>query len=78
MEPRQLKTGQRVRVKKNGKTAILVSDPEYYTERAQLVRIKYEWSTRYEYQIDHQLELLPVEEQYPTHGGIFKRPQGLY
>lgn len=78
MEPRQLKIGQRVRVKKNGKTAILVSDPEYYTERAQLVRIKYEWSTRYEYQIDNQLELLPVEEQYPTHGGTFKRPQGLY
>ena len=69
-----LKIGMRVLVKPNNKTAIVVSDPEYYTANARLVRIKYEFSTRYEYMIEHQLEPLPIEEQFPHHGGTFKRP----
>tara|TARA_B100000073_G_scaffold227673_1_gene189928 strand:+ start:513 stop:749 length:237 start_codon:yes stop_codon:yes gene_type:complete len=78
MKASQAKIGLRVRVKSNGLTAIIVSEPEYYTGKATLVRIKYEFSTRYEYQIDNQLEALPTEEQFPAHGGTFERPKGLY
>ena len=74
MANNELKIGMRVRVKSNNKTAIVVSDPEYYTANAKLVRIKYEFSTRYEFMIDHQLVPLPIEEQFPHHGGSFKRP----
>ena len=78
MKCKDLKIGQRVRVKTNDLTAIVVGEPEYYTGRASLVRIKYEFSTRYEYQIDNQLEPLPTNEQFPAHGGTFERPKGLY
>ena len=67
--------GQRVRVVTNDMTALVVGKPEYYTPRAKLVRIKYENSTRYEYMINNNLELLPTEEQYPTHGGSHKRDE---
>jgi hypothetical protein len=52
----EIQIGCRVRVKPNDMTALVVGPPEYYTPRANLVRIKYENSTRYEYMIDHQLE----------------------
>lgn len=74
MKSNLIKIGMRVRVKSNGKTAIVVSDPEYYTANATLIRIKYEFSTRYEYMINHQLEALPLVDQYPHHGGSFQRP----
>ena len=64
-----IKLGLRVRIKTNGLTALVVGQPEYYTPRAKLVRIKYENSTRYEYMINNQLEALPIEEQYPALGG---------
>ena len=67
--------GQRVRVVTNDMTALVVGKPEYYTPRAKLVRIKYENSTRYEYMINNNLELLPTEEQYPKHGGSHKRAE---
>ena len=70
----EIKLGQRVRV--GSKKALIVGRPEYYTPRAQLVRIKYENSTRYEYQIHTNLELLPVNEQYPAHGGTHTRQEG--
>ena len=60
----------------NDLTALIVGRPEYYTPRAKLVRIKYENSTRYEYMIHTQLELLPTEEQYPAHGGTHQRKEG--
>ena len=69
MLAKDIKIGQRVLVKQNDMTALVVGRPEYYTPRAKLVRIKYENSTRYEYMINNQLELLPTEEQYPAHGG---------
>ncbi len=69
--------GQRVRVVTNDMTALVVGKPEYYTPRAKLVRIKYENSTRYEYMINNNLELLPTEEQYPTHGGSHKRKEAI-
>ena len=59
----------RVRNRSNNKNALVVGRPEYYTPRASLVRIKYENSTRYEYMITTMLDLLPIEEQYPAHGG---------
>ncbi len=71
-----IKIGQRVLVKTNNMTALVVGRPEYYTGRAKLVRIKFENSTRYEYMINNNLELLPTEEQYPTHGGTHKRAEG--
>ena len=71
-----IKIGQRVLVKQNDMTALVVGRPEYYTPRSKLVRIKYENSTRYEYMINNQLELLPTEEQYPTHGGTHQRAEG--
>ena len=71
-----IKIGLRVRVKTNNMNALVVGRPEYYTPRAKLVRIKYENSTRYEYTINANIELLPTEEQYPAHGGTYVRKEG--
>lgn len=71
-----IQIGLRVRVASNGKSALVVGKPEYYTPRAKLVRIKYECSTRYEYMINHQIEPLPKEEQYPALGGSYVKPEG--
>ena len=75
MLAKNIEIGQRVRVLTNDMTALVVGRPEYYTPRAKLVRIKYENSTRYEYMINHQLELLPTKEQYPAHGGTHQREE---
>ena len=72
----EIKLGQRVRVASNGLTALIVGRPEYYTPRAKLVRIKYENSTRYEYMIHTQLDLLPQKEQYVALGGEHVRQEG--
>ena len=71
-----IKIGLRVRVGSNNMTALVVGLPEYYTPRAKLVRIKYENSTRYEYMINHQLQPLPADDQYPAHGGTYVKPEG--
>ena len=75
MLAKDIAIGQRVRVLTNDMTALVVGKPEYYTPRAKLVRIKYENSTRYEYMINHQLELLPTEYQYPAHSGTHTRTE---
>ncbi len=75
MLAKDIKIGQRVLVKQNDMTALVVGRPEYYTPRAKLVRIKYENSTRFEYMINHQLEALPTEEQYPALGGTHQRKE---
>lgn len=71
-----IKIGLRVRVLTNDMTALVVGEPEYYTPRSKLVRIKFENSTRYEYMINHQLEALPPEDQYPGLGGTYVKPEG--
>ena len=76
MKAEDIKIGQRVTVLPGHRTALVVGRPEYYTPRAKLVRIKYENSTRYEYMIHTQLELLPTEDQYPAHGGTHQRKEG--
>ena len=76
MKATDITIGLRVRVQSNGMTALVVGRPEYYTPRAKLVRIKYENSTRYEYMINHQLEALPVDDQYPALGGSYVKPEG--
>ena len=76
MKSSDIQIGLRVRVAQNEMTALVVGRPEYYTPRAKLVRIKYENSTRYEYMINHQLEALPTEEQYPALGGTYVKPEG--
>jgi len=76
MLAKDIKIGQRVRVLPNDMTALIVGKPEYYTPRAKLVRIKYENSTRYEYMINQNIELLPENDQYPTHGGTYVKPEG--
>ena len=76
MKASDIQIGLRVRVAQNQMTALVVGRPEYYTPRAKLVRIKYENSTRYEYMINHQLEALPIEEQYPALGGSHVKPEG--
>ena len=76
MKATDITIGLRVRVQSNQMTALVVGRPEYYTPRAKLVRIKYENSTRYEYMINHQLEALPTEEQYPALGGSYVKPEG--
>ena len=76
MLAKDIKIGQRVIVTPNEMTALVVGRPEYYTPRAKLVRIKYENSTRYEYTINSNIELLPTEEQYPAHGGKHVRNAG--
>ena len=73
-----IKIGLRVRVAQNNMNALVVGKPEYYTPRSKLVRIKYENSTRYEYMINHQLEALPTEEQYPALGGEYVKPEGAF
>ena len=70
------KIGLRVRVLTNDMNALIVGRPEYYTPRSMLVRIKYENSTRYEHMINHQLTPLPLEQQYPAHGGSHQRRAG--
>ncbi len=70
-----IKIGLRVRVVTNDMTALVVGKPEYYTPKAKLVRIKYENSTRFEYVLNHMLEPLPIEEQYPAHGGTYVKPE---
>tara|TARA_R110002020_G_scaffold424942_2_gene634375 strand:- start:1702 stop:1938 length:237 start_codon:yes stop_codon:yes gene_type:complete len=76
MLAQDIEIGQRVIVRLNNLSALIVGKPEYYSTRAKLVRIKYENSTRYEYMINSNLDLLPTEEQYPTHGGTHKRAEG--
>lgn len=76
MLAKNIQIGQRVRVSTNNMTALIVGKPEYYTSRAKLVRIKYENSTRYEYMINHHLEALPDEDQYPALGGTYVKPEG--
>ena len=76
MKASDIQIGLRVRVRSNDMTALIVGQPEYYTPRAKLVRIKYENSTRYEYMINHQLSALPVEDQYPALGGSYVKPEG--
>ena len=76
MKATDITIGLRVRVQSNGMTALVVGRPEYYTPRAKLVRIKYENSTRYEYMINHQLEALSPDEQYPALGGSYVKPEG--
>ena len=75
MRANDIKIGQRVRVTTNDMTALVVGRPEYYTPRAKLVRIKYENSTRYEYMINNNLDLLPTSEQYPAFGGNHQRTE---
>ena len=76
MKAKDIEIGLRVRVAFNGRSALVVGKPEYYTPRAKLVRIKYENSTRYEYMINHQIEPLPQDEQYPALGGSYVKPEG--
>lgn len=77
MLAKDIKIGQRVLVVSNQMTALIVGRPEYYTPRSKLVRIKYENSTRYEYMINANLDLLPTEEQYPHFGGSHQRSETL-
>lgn len=76
MKASDIRIGQRVLIS-DGNTALVVGNPEYYTPRSKLVRIKYEHSTRYEYKLNNQMELLPTEEQYPHHGGTYQRSGGI-
>jgi len=78
MKANDIQIGLRVRVKSNGMTALVVGKPEYYTPKAKLVRIKYENSTRYEYMINHQLDLLPADDQYPALGGSYVKPENSF
>ncbi len=71
-----IKIGQRVAVQPSQRVALVVGKPEYYTPRAKLVLIKFENSTRFERRLNHQLELLPTEQQYPAHGGTHVKPEG--
>lgn len=61
--------GLRVRVLSNDLTAVVVGTPEFYKSNTSLTRIKYENSTRYEHMINHQLEPLPLSQQYEGVGG---------
>jgi|TARA_B100001741_G_C15989792_1_gene341583 hypothetical protein len=74
MKAKDIKIGQRVITSPGERIALVVGKPEFYTPRAQLVRIKYENSTRYEYKMNHLLELLPIEQQYEAHGGQHIKP----
>lgn len=66
-----IKIGLRVNHLINDMTALVVGNPEAYRPNAQLVRIKYENSTRFEYTTNNHLKPLPIEQQYPAHGGTY-------
>lgn len=76
MLAKDIEIGQRVLVQPSQRTALIVGRPEYYTARAKLVLIKFENSTRFERKLNHQLDLLPTEHQYPAHGGVHVKPEG--
>ena len=78
MKANDIQIGLRVRVLSNNMTALVVGKPEYYTPKAKLVRIKYENSTRYEYMINHQMESLPADDQYPALGGSYVKPDNSF
>jgi len=78
MLAKDISLGLRVVVSNNGMNALVVGSPEYYTPRAKLVRIKYENSTRYEYVINHMLDPLPTDEQYPALGGTYVKPENSF
>ncbi len=78
MLAKDISLGLRVVVSINGMNALVVGSPEYYTPRAKLVRIKYENSTRYEYVINHMLDPLPTDEQYPALGGTYVKPENSF
>ena len=63
--------GHRVKVLANGRTALVVGTPEHYSATSNLLRIKYEDSTRFEQMIESQVELLPLTEQYTALGGTY-------
>ena len=75
MQAQDIQIGLRVRVLTNDMTALIVGRPEHYTAQSSLVRIKYERSTRYEQVLNHHLEALPKDEQYPVHGGQHTRSE---
>jgi len=78
MQVADIKLGLRVRVSTNDMTALIVGRPEFYrSSKTYLTRIKYENSTRYEYQINNNMVALPTEEQYPAHGGQYQRTEGI-
>jgi len=66
-----IKIGLRVKHLINDMTALVVGNPEAYRPNAKLVRIKYENSTRFEYTTNNHLIPLPIEQQYPAHGGTY-------
>ena len=78
MLAQDIQIGQRVLVKSNQLTALVVGKTEYYTPRSKLIRIKYENSTRYEYVINQQIESLPLKEQYAALGGDYVRPENAF
>jgi hypothetical protein len=78
MLAKDIKIGHRVTVLPGHRTALVVGQPEYYTSRAKLVLIKFENSTRFERKLNHQLALLPQEQQYPAHGGSYVKPEGAF
>ena len=78
MKVSDIKLGMRVTNTINDLTALIVGTPEYFSPTEKLVKIKYENSTRYEYQLTKLLEALPQEEQFPALGGTYVKPAGSF
>ena len=76
MNASDIQIGMRVVDTTNNMTAVVHGKPEYYNSRSKLVRIKYENSTRFCYQINNLMEPLPQEEQYVALGGTYVKPEG--
>ena len=58
-----IKLGLKVRIIHNEMEAMVVGQPEYYSPRAKLVRVKYLNSTRFEHVTNHMIQPLPIEQQ---------------
>ncbi len=78
MLAKDIKIGLRVKVLTNDMTALVVGQPEYYTPKSKLVRLKYENSTRFEYMINNRIEPLPLDQQYPANGGTYVKPSNSF
>lgn len=66
----------RVRHIPTGRTAMVVGKPEVDRPTMVLVPLHFEGSTRRELQPTHQLEVLPIGEQFVRRGGRVKAPAG--
>lgn len=72
--PRSIQIGHRVQHSKDRRLGFVVGKVERLDGRRGLLPVTIEASTRTEYWPEQLIELLPLREQFPAHGGRFHAP----